>query len=257
MNRPKKSLGQNFLIDQNIIRKILRLKRIYKKNVVEIGPGRGAITDKIIEEKPNSLILIEKDKTLLDKLKKKYKKEKFIEYLNEDILKVDIEKKIKKNTIIFGNLPYNISSQILVKFLKFRKWPPNFEDLILMFQKEVAEKITGKSYGRLSIIANYRLKILNKFHISANCFFPKPKVNSSILHFSPIINSNIKIKNIDNLENITNIFFSSKRKMIKKNLHKMFNENQIKKFNNLNQNDRPSDLEKEFYYKAVEILEND
>ncbi len=257
MNRPKKSLGQNFLIDQNIIRKILRLKRIYKKNVVEIGPGRGAITDKIIEEKPNSLILIEKDKTLLDKLKKKYKKEKFIEYLNEDILKVDIEKKIKKNTIIFGNLPYNISSQILVKFLKFRKWPPNFEDLILMFQKEVAEKITGKSYGRLSIIANYRLKILNKFHISANCFFPKPKVNSSILHFSPIINSNIKIKNIDNLENITNIFFSSKRKMIKKNLHKMFNENQIKKFNNLNQNDRPSDLEKEFFYKAVEILEND
>lgn len=257
MNRPKKSLGQNFLIDQNIIRKILRLKRIYKKNVVEIGPGRGAITDKIIEEKPNSLILIEKDKTLLDKLKKKYKKEKFIEYLNEDILKVDIEKKIKKNTTIFGNLPYNISSQILVKFLKFRKWPPNFEDLILMFQKEVAEKITGKSYGRLSIIANYRLKILNKFHISANCFFPKPKVNSSILHFSPIINSNIKIKNIDNLENITNIFFSSKRKMIKKNLHKMFNENQIKKFNNLNQNDRPSDLEKEFYYKAVEILEND
>ena len=257
MNRPKKSLGQNFLIDQNIIRKILRLKRIYKKNVVEIGPGRGAITDKIIEEKPNSLILIEKDKTLLDKLKKKYKKEKFIEYLNEDILKVDIEKKIKKNTIIFGNLPYNISSQILVKFLKFKKWPPNFEDLILMFQKEVAEKITGKSYGRLSIIANYRLKILNKFHISANCFFPKPKVNSSILHFSPIINSNIKIKNIDNLENITNIFFSSKRKMIKKNLHKMFNENQIKKFNNLNQNDRPSDLEKEFFYKAVEILEND
>ena len=109
----------------------------------------------------------------------------------------------------------------------------------------------------MSIIANYRLKILNKFHISANCFFPKPKVNSSILHFSPIINSNIKIKNIDNLENITNIFFSSKRKMIKKNLHKMFNENQIKKFNNLNQNDRPSDLEKEFFYKAVEILEND
>ena len=257
MNRPKKSLGQNFLIDHNITRKILGLKKIYKKNVFEIGPGRGAITDKIIEEKPNSLILIEKDKTLLDQLKIKYRKEKFIEYLNEDILKINIEKKIKKNTIIFGNLPYNISSQILIKFLKFKKWPPDFTDLILMFQKEVAEKITGKSYGRLSIITNYRLKIINKFYISSNCFYPKPKVNSSILHLSPVIKNNIKIKNINNLENITNIFFSNKRKMIKKNLEKIFNEKQIKRFNNLNQNSRPSDLEKEFYYRAVEILEND
>ena len=166
----KKSLGQNFLKDQNIINKIINLKNIKNKNIVEIGPGNGALTEKILDKNPKSLIVIEKDNRLSDRLKEKYKKNKSIIFYNNDILKTNLEKIIKKDSVIFGNLPYNISSQILVKLIKFKNWPPKFKDLILMFQKEVAEKILGKSYGRLSIIANYRLKYLNKFDVSANCF---------------------------------------------------------------------------------------
>ena len=252
----KKSLGQNFLIDQNIIKKIINLKNIENKDIVEIGPGNGAITDKILSLKPNSLIVIEKDTHLIKKLKEKYKNMELIKFYNNDVLKLDLEKIIKKDSIIFGNLPYNISSQILVKLIKFKKWPPKYTDLILMFQKEVAEKILGKSYGRLSIIANYRLKSLNKFNVSANCFFPKPKVTSTVIHLIPSKKINFNISDIENLELITNMFFSNKRKKINKKIKQIFKPYQISKFKNLDLNDRPSDLKKEFYYKATEIYES-
>ena len=124
-----------------------------------------------------------------------------------------------------------------------------------MFQKEVADKISGKSYGRLSIISSYRLKIINKFNVSANCFFPKPKVVSTVLHLVPVKIKNYNIKNLKNLEFITNIFFSKKRKIINKILKKNFKQKQIMMFKNLNINNRPSDLKKEFYYQATEIYE--
>ena len=251
----KKSLGQNFLIDQNIVKKIINLKNIKNKDIVEIGPGNGAMTDKILKLNPKSLIVIEKDNFLIDKLKEKYKNIKLIKFFNEDVLKIDLEKIIKKNSIIFGNLPYNISSQILVKLVKFKKWPPKYTDLILMFQKEVAEKILGKSYGRLSIISNYRLKSLTGFNVSSNCFFPKPKVTSTVIHLVPVKKINFNITDIENLEHITNMFFSNKRKKINKQIKKIFNSEQISKFKNLNLNDRPSDLKKEFYYQAAEIYE--
>ena len=112
-----------------------------------------------------------------------------IKIYNADVLKFNIEKIDNKNSIIFGNLPYNISSQILVKIIKFNKWPPKFNNLILMFQKELGEKIIGKfnsvNYSRLSILSNYRLNILNKFLVSPNCFFPKPKITSMVIHFQP------------------------------------------------------------------------
>ena len=125
-----------------------------------------------------------------------------------------------------------------------------------MFQKEVAEKIIGKSYGRLSIIANYRLKYLNKFDVSPNCFFPVPKVMSTVIHLVPLRKVNYKINDIKNLEYITNLFFSSRRKMINKKINKIFNLHQINKFKNLNFKDRPTDLKKEFYYQATEVYEN-
>ena len=252
----KKSLGQNFLTDKNIIKKIINLKNIKTKDVVEIGPGNGALTDEILNLKPNSLIVIEKDNFLLKRLKEKYKNIKSVKFYNNDILKINIEKIIKKDSIIFGNLPYNISSQILVKLIKFKKWPPKYSDLIFMFQKEVAEKILGKSYGRLSIISNYRLKSLTKFDVSPNCFFPKPKVTSTVIHLAPKIKIDYNISNIENLEFITNNFFSNKRKKINKKIKEIFNTEQINRFKDLNLNNRPSDLKKEFYYQAVEIYES-
>lgn len=252
---PKKSLGQNFLVDKNIIKKILNFINIKDKNIIEIGPGMGALTDEILKERPKSLTLIEKDNKLIEKLKIKYKKNKKIFFYNADILKFDLENILKEKSIIFGNLPYNISSQILIKLIKFNKWPPNYTNLVLMFQKEVADKISGKSYGRLSIISSYRLKIINKFNVSANCFFPKPKVVSTVLHLVPVKIKNYNIKNLKNLEFITNIFFSKKRKIINKTLKKNFKQKQIMMFKNLNINNRPSDLKKEFYYQATEIYE--
>ena len=136
MNFAKKSLGQNFLIDKNIIKKIISLTIIKGKNIVEIGPGKGALTDEILLNNPKSLTIIEKDYKLFKELKNKYVLLKNVRIFNEDILKINLEKIIYDNSIIFGNLPYNISSQILVNMIRFKKWPPKFIDLIFMFQKE-------------------------------------------------------------------------------------------------------------------------
>ena len=254
----KKSLGQNFLIDKNIINKILSLAKIKDRNIVEIGPGKGALTDEIIKKKPKTLLIIEKDNLLFDLLIEKYSKFKYVKVVNADILKFDLEKNIKSNSVIFGNLPYNISSQILVKLIKFEKWPPKFSSLILMFQKELGEKIMGKfpssKYGRLSIISNFRLDNIEKFIVSENCFFPKPKVKSMVINFKPKKNT-FKIKNISNLEKITNFLFSKKRKMINKSIIKILNKDEIKQIPELKTNLRPSDISPNVYYKITQIFE--
>jgi 16S rRNA (adenine1518-N6/adenine1519-N6)-dimethyltransferase len=255
----KKSLGQNFLIDNNIVKKIINLVIITNKDIIEIGPGKGSLTDEILKKNPKSLSIIEKDIGLTEELKKKYSKNKLIQIYNADILKFDIEKICSKNSIIFGNLPYNISSQILVKMLRFKKWPTKFSDLVFMFQKELGEKIVGKfpspDYGRLSIITNFRLKIKKKFFVSSNCFLPKPKITSMVIHFQPK-KKLFDIKEIHNLEKITNTLFSNKRKMINKSLKKILNDDAIKKIIGLKTNLRPSEIKPEFYYKITELFEN-
>ena len=260
MRPPKKSLGQNFLIDKNILKKISNLEIIKNKNILEIGPGTGNLTTFIIEKKPANVILIEKDRFLFNDLKKKLIKKNNVTIFNDDILKVNLENIIKPKSIIIGNLPYNISSQILVKFVKIKIWPPNFDKLIFMFQKEVADRIlakyNSKNYGRLSVISSYRLKIIDKINISSNSFFPKPKVESTILIFEPIKNPMIKIKNIDNLEKITQSFFSFKRKMIGKIYKKLFSNNKkILDDLKLNLSQRPSELSSDTYYKLTKFYE--
>ena len=140
-------------------------------------------------------------------------------------MKLNLKKIITDDSIILGNLPYNISTQILIKFIKLNPWPPKFKRLIFMFQKEVGEKIIAclgsKNYSRLSIITKSRLKILNYFYVSRNCFFPKPKVDSIVIEFKPIIRKDINFKSINSLEYITNVFFSNKRKMINKTFKKL------------------------------------
>ena len=242
----KKSLGQNFLIDKNIILKIINLVNLNDKNVIEIGPGKGALTDEILKKQPKSLLTIEKDIKLSKELENKYLKNKLFNNINADILKHDLEKSCNKDTIIIGNLPYNVSSQILVKILKFKTWPPNFSDIIFMFQKELGQKIIGKfpskNYGRISILTNFRLNLINKFNVTANCFFPKPKIDSIVIHFKPKTKTKYTISNLKNLEKVTNILFSNKRKMINKNIKKILNKNEIKKINNLNLELRPSKI---------------
>ena len=254
----KKSLGQNFLIDQNIIKKIVNLVTVKNKNIVEIGPGTGSLTEEILKRNPKTITLIEKDYVLAKNLEKKFFRDKKIKVYNADILKFDIKKINKKNLIFLGNLPYNISSQILVKIIKLKKIF-EIKDIVFMFQKELGEKIVGKypskNYGRLSILSNYQLNFLNKFLVSPNCFYPKPKVTSMVIRFQPRKRKNYKIKDMNNLEKITKILFSNKRKMINKNIKKILNAQQIEKIKNLNCELRPAEIDPQTYYKITEVYE--
>jgi 16S rRNA (adenine1518-N6/adenine1519-N6)-dimethyltransferase len=261
MIKPKKSLGQNFLIDNNIIDKILKTSQIKNSNIIEIGPGTGNLTKKIIDQNPKSLILIEKDYKLVNYLKNKLINQKNLKIFNKDILKFQLEEEVKLNTIIIGNLPYNVSSQILAKLIKFKKWLPKYKKLILMFQKEVADKILAKtnssSFGRLSILTSARLKIVDSFNVSENCFYPVPKVKSTVLVFEPVINKDFQVKNISNLEKITHVFFSKKRKMINKAFKKLFkNPDLVAKKININLNLRPSKISEKEYYKITASFED-
>ena len=186
--KPKKSLGQNFLTDKNIIQSIINVGNITKESVVlEVGPGTGNLTDFILKKKPKKIFVVEKDKNLVDLLNKKFKEKTNI--INQDILKFKLNSISNENLIIYGNLPYNISTEILIKWIVEQEKFLSCEKLILMFQKEVADRIlaktNSKNYGRLSIISNWKLDIKKEFNISSKCFFPKPKVDSTLLSFVP------------------------------------------------------------------------
>ena len=261
MLKLKKSLGQNFLSDKNILKKIVSLDNIKNQTVVEIGPGSGNLTEFIIKEDPKKIILIEKDKRFFNLLKEKLSSHKNIEIHNKDILKFNFAEFNIGESIVFGNLPYNISTQILAKFICLKKWPPFYNKMIFMFQKEVADRIIAecntKEYGRISILTNFRLEILDNFKISKNCFFPKPKVDSKVIVFKPKVKVMNNIINIENLEKITNIFFSNKRKMINKPMSKIFkNYKNVANKLKLNLNSRPSELSLNDYYNLVELYEN-
>jgi len=254
---PKKSLGQNFLKDKNILKKIANLSNIEDKVVLEIGPGTGNLTSYILNKKPKKVFVIEKDNEFATNLKNKFQDKLII--INEDVLKVDETIISKDKVTVFGNLPYNISTEILSKWiinLKDFFW---FECLILMFQKEVADRIIAefntKKYGRLSIICNWRLNIKKICDIKPNCFNPKPKIDSSLLLFYPK-NNFVKINNPNNLELITRIFFNQRRKMLKKPFNQLFNGDQkvLDKLK-INLNLRPQNLNFETYYKLASEYE--
>ena len=258
MIRAKKSLGQNFLIDQNIINKIVNIVDIKDKNVLEIGPGTGNLTIEILKRKPKKIILIEKDNNLVDLLQNRFGKS--VKIINEDVLRINESMLDNQKLIVFGNLPYNISTEILSKWIlnlsQKKFW---FHCLVLMFQKEVADRIISKfntkDYGRLSVLANWRLKIKKIFDIKPSSFQPKPKVESSVLFFEPKSNF-LKFKNPKNLEKITRIFFMHRRKMIKKPYYHLFNSNEsIASQMGINLNLRPQNLDFDTYYELTKKYE--
>ena len=254
----KKSLGQNFLIDQNILNKITDTGKVgHEDLVIEVGPGSGALTNKILEKKPKNLIVIEKDKQLSNFLLKKFKEK--IKIINEDMMKISYQNFNGENYIVFGNLPYNISTQILTKWIKIKNIDIFCKKFVLMFQKEVADRIIAKTntknYGRLSILSNWRMKIDKIFDIDAESFNPAPRVKSTLLVLVPK-NKFFKFKDPKNLEYVTNIFFSQRRKMIKKPLKKLFkNYDEISKTLNLDLDLRPQNLDHITYYRICELYE--
>ncbi len=259
MIKAKKSLGQNFLIDQNIINKIINIIDIKNKSVLEIGPGTGNLTLEILKKNPKKLILVEKDTILVNLLEKKFKNT--VNIINKDILKINENILCDQSLIVFGNLPYNISTEILSKWIlnlnKNRVW---FSYLVLMFQKEVADRIISKfntkDYGRLSILANWRLNIKKIFDINANSFKPKPKIESTVLFFEPKKNF-FAFKNPKNLEKITRVFFMHRRKMIKKPYKQLFNNDEnIASQMGIDLNLRPQNLNFDTYYELTKKYEH-
>jgi len=257
LQKAKKSLGQNFLIDKNIINKIINIGNINKsKIIVEIGAGYGNLTTAITVAKPKKIFAVEKDKKIAFYLKSIFKDSDNIRIINNDILNIVKNKNLDQNIIVYGNLPYNISTQILASLILLEKWPPWYEILIFMFQKEVAERILAKEkskeFGRLSILSNWRLEVKKHFDVSKNCFFPKPKISSTVLSFKPIRNNKFNIKNPKNVETVTRVLFSNRRKMINKNFAKLFGNNKtIAEELNLNLNQRPEELSREMFYRIA------
>ena len=253
MIRAKKSLGQNFLIDKDIINKIVSTVSITDNEILEVGPGTGNLTKEILKNNPSKMYLVEKDNFLAESLKEIMDERVVI--FNEDILKFDTTSLSKNKIVVFGNLPYNISTEILSTWivnLKNNYW---FSDLILMFQKEVADRIIAKfntsAYGRLSILANWRLNVNKICDISPESFSPRPKIQSTLIHFTPKKNF-VDIKDPLNLEKITRVFFSHRRKMLKKPFNQIFNGNTdlLDKFN-LDLKLRPQNLDFDTYYKLT------
>ena len=256
--KAKRSLGQNFLIDRNILEQIVDTVDITNKEILEIGPGSGNLTTYILKKKPKQLYVIEKDDDLTLLLKEKFNDE--INIISDDVLKVSENEISDEKLTVFGNLPYNISTEILSKWiinLKKNFW---FESLVLMFQKEVADRIIAKcntsKYGRLSILSNWKLNIKKIIDIKPESFSPRPKINSSLLLFTPKLNF-FEIKNPKNLEMITRIFFSQRRKMLKKPFNQVFkNSKEISEKFNIDLNLRPQNLAPEIYFNLVKEYES-
>ena len=255
--KAKKSLGQNFLIDKNIIKRIIQEGKITtNETVLEIGPGTGNLTEEIIKQKPKKVILIEKDNKLSEELLLKFGNT--IEIINDDILEIEENNLSSNQILVFGNLPYNISTKILTKWIcniKNKFW---FKKLLLMFQKEVADRIVAetntKNYGRLSVISQWKMNIKKIIDIKPYSFYPKPKILSTLLEFTPK-NSFIHINDIKNLEKITKTLFNKRRKMIKNSIFNIVNKEDFSKINfNINLNSRPENIEpEEYYFLANEI----
>tara|TARA_B110000438_G_C15794608_1_gene642301 strand:+ start:590 stop:1378 length:789 start_codon:yes stop_codon:yes gene_type:complete len=256
--KAKKSLGQNFLIDHNILKQITDTTEIENREILEIGPGSGNLTEYILKKKPKKVYVIEKDEKLSLMLNEKFNSK--IEIINNDILKISENTISNEKLIVFGNLPYNISTEILSRWIVNLDKQVWFDKLILMFQKEVANRIIAKSntsnYGRLSILSHWKLNIEKIMDISPKCFFPRPKVDSTLLVFSPKKNF-FELQDSKNLEMITRVFFNQRRKMIKKPFNQIFNNPyKISEKFNIDLNLRPQNIEPELYYKLTKEYED-
>ena len=258
MLKAKKSLGQNFLTDRNILEKIANIVPIKNKYILEVGPGTGNLTSFILKNNPKKMIVIEKDDQLANNLEKTFSKQ--ITIINDDVLNVDETLLFNEKVNVFGNLPYNISTEILSKWINSLNENFWFDHLILMFQKEVADRIIAKSntstYGRLSILSNWKLNIKKICDIKPESFSPRPKIDSSLLLFSPK-EKFFKIKDPKNLEKVTRVFFSQRRKMLKKPFNQLFNgDKKILDTLKIDLNLRPQNLDFDTYYQLTRLYEN-
>ena len=244
MHIPKKSLGQNFLLDHNLLKKIVSNINIKNKNIIEIGSGTGLLTNEIIKQNPKKLILLEKDNSLYEKLRLKYLDNKSIEIENIDVLRDNLS--FKNNFNIIANLPYNISTKLIIKLLIKYK---NFKEMVFLVQKEVSDKFKYKLLNKknkyslfLETVSNYQVL----HNISNKVFYPKPKVNSTLIKITP---KNIAIDK-EKLWIFSNKIFMNKRKKINNKFNRINNQIIDKKI----LEKRPEDLNKSEYLELFNLF---
>jgi len=251
--KAKKSLGQNFIHDENFLKKLNeKIKSGPETNIIEIGPGKGALTKHLLKKKHKKIILIEKDRNLIRYLDQYKKNNIFI--INDDALNFNLlNLNLKKESIIVGNLPFNISSQLLIKWTKLKNWPPFYNKMYLMFQKELGERIIAKkdskSYGRISVLCQSRFSIKKLLIAPSEIFKPKPKVDGIVLEFSPI--KKYTDVNIDTLECVLRKAFLQRRKKIKTSLKEY---QDVLKVNNFNVNHRAENLTIDDYCRLSNLI---
>lgn len=256
---PKKSLGQNFLNNSDILNKIVDSGDILNTDtILEIGPGTGNLTEKILKKNPKNIIVIEKDNDLVTHLKKKFNTK--IKIINKDILDCYNDFDFSLPIKVFGNLPYNISTKILTSFIKTDNLNTKFKKFIFVFQKEVADRIiaeeNSKNYGRLSILTSWKMNKLKIIDIDPEYFYPKPKVWSSLITLTPKLKFET-LQKAKHLEYVTNIFFNQRRKMIKKPMKQLFpNFEEVAKMLDLDLNLRPQNISKNKYIEISKYYEN-
>ena len=227
---PKKSLGQNFLLDLNLTSKIARSSGLLKDtDVVEIGPGPGGLTRALLFNGARRVIAIERDDrciAALNEIAAHYPGR--LEIIAEDALQVDMEAlcaRLEKPRIV-ANLPYNIGTELLLNWITVPSWPPVWDSLTLMFQKEVAERIVADesddAYGRLGVLCGWRTHSELLFEVSRHAFTPPPKVTSAVVH----VRANAQPLAVDmaKFETVTKAAFGQRRKMLRQSLKQIGGE---------------------------------
>ena len=250
--KPKRKLGQNFLHDKNIISSIVIKADVEGEDIIEIGPGPAILTESILKNKARSLLAIEKDNSFemnLKKIKNNYKDN--FDYLINDVIDFDFKTLTKKDYKFVSNLPYNISVPFILKMIKIRKIIP-WKEMILMVQKEVAERITAdigtKNYGRLSIIVNLNNDVKKLLNVKPSSFIPRPKVDSTVIKISPK-NKHINV-NDEVFEKIVKICFSQRRKKVKNNLDQLnINTISLLKLSNIDPDIRAENIDIEGFLR--------
>ncbi|HQU69548.1 MAG TPA: 16S rRNA (adenine(1518)-N(6)/adenine(1519)-N(6))-dimethyltransferase RsmA [Albidovulum sp.] len=219
----KKSLGQNFLLDLNLTAKIARLVGdLRQSDVLEVGPGPGGLTRGLLAEGARRVLAVEKDERCLPALAEiaaAYPGR--LEVINGDALDVDLRGRLAPPIRIAANLPYNVGTELLVRWLTPKDWPPFWESLTLMFQREVAERIVAKpgdgAYGRLAILSQWRADAAIALTLPPEAFTPPPKVHSSVVHLKALPAPRFPA-NAATLNRVVAAGFNQRRKMLRSSL---------------------------------------
>ena len=257
--RPLKKLGQNFIFDLNITNNIAKVANCYNKNIIEIGPGPGGLTRSIFIQGANSIIAIEKDyksikclQSLQDICGDKLK------IIHDDVLNLKLTDFEPFPKSIIANLPYNISSKLIINWLKEINLNKDvlIDEITITIQKELADKLVSKvgdsNYGRISLITNLLSSVSKEIELPPSVFFPKPKVHSSVVKITPLTEPRFDV-DLDIFEKLTRRAFGNRRKMLRQSL-KEFGGSNLLKLANIKDNLRAQDLSTSEFCKLSKLF---